>query len=388
MLKSRIYYLLWITFILIANILINNLATILVVVISVVIPVIGILIYIFTSPPIFILVDFPENTDKNRTAYGNIKVINKGYLPYARISFTLHCENLLTGEVIDFPIKTSVPSLGKVDIAVKIKDDFCGKIIFTASKMKVYDVFLLVYKLRDSNISGSMLVLPDCLSSEVIVNNTNQIALDATDYSAEKAGYDMSEAFGYREYIPGDSSRSIHWKLTQKLDSLIVREGGKPISRSVLILLNTGINRGEHLPTYKARDTLMETTIALSKSLLENNMEHKIAWQDQINKEFTIFEINREDDLSNIITKLLAVSIQIDESSCIEHYVKNCGFNSFHHLVCISTELPSRELIQYEKITVLLVEDGRNQESYEEDEAMIIPISSDNIETDLLNIMI
>ncbi len=64
--------------------------------------------------------------------------------------------------------------------------------------------------------------------------------MDSDEYSMRKAGYDPSETFAIREYQPGDRIRQIHWKLTEKFDSLMVRDYGLPIQNTVLLLLETG----------------------------------------------------------------------------------------------------------------------------------------------------
>lgn len=388
MMKARIYYILWIVFLLIANVFINSASGFILLIVTIIITVLNLAIYLFISPKIYIMVSFPENTDKKKTAHGHIQVINKGCLPYVRVKFTLYGENILTGEKVEFPVQVSVPSFGKIDIPVKIKDDFCGKIDFSSTDMKIYDAFLLVYRSKSLEVRGNMLVLPDWLSSDVAINSANNTDLEATDYSDSKAGFDMSEPFGYREYIQGDSPKSIHWKLTEKLDNLIVREGGNPISRLVLILLNTGVESQDDLPEYKVIDAMIEVNIALSRILLANGISHEMAWQDQKNNEFDMYEINNEDDLADIILKLLSLQIKVDENSCLEHYMKNCKDHDFSNILCVSSVVPPTELLQYQRTTVLLVEDEKTQEVYDDGKSLIIPFSSDSIKTDLLNIRI
>ena len=50
-----------------------------------------------------------------------------------------------------------------------------------------------------------------------------------------KKGSDYSETFQLREYVPGDSIKQIHWKLSEKLDKLVVREASLPVQKSTLV---------------------------------------------------------------------------------------------------------------------------------------------------------
>ena len=58
---------------------------------------------------------------------------------------------------------------------------------------------------------------------------------DSESYAPDRAGYDLSEVYQLREYRPGDSLRQMHWKLSGKLDRLVIREASLPVRRSVLL---------------------------------------------------------------------------------------------------------------------------------------------------------
>ncbi|MCQ2538114.1 MAG: DUF58 domain-containing protein [Lachnospiraceae bacterium] len=48
---------------------------------------------------------------------------------------------------------------------------------------------------------------------------------------------DPSEAYGIREYVPGDSIKSIHWKLSEKTGKTMVREYGMPVPQPEVRLI-------------------------------------------------------------------------------------------------------------------------------------------------------
>ena len=48
--------------------------------------------------------------------------------------------------------------------------------------------------------------------------------MESFRYSGSRPGDDPGETFDIREYREGDSIRQIHWKLTGKMDRLIIRE--------------------------------------------------------------------------------------------------------------------------------------------------------------------
>lgn len=58
---------------------------------------------------------------------------------------------------------------------------------------------------------------------------------DSDTSSPDRRGSDLTEPFRLREYAPGDSLRQIHWKLSSKLDRLVIREPGMPAARTLLV---------------------------------------------------------------------------------------------------------------------------------------------------------
>lgn len=84
------------------------------------------------------------------------------------------------------------------------------------------------------------LITPNTFGLQVEVVYGENAVLDAEEYSMSKAGFDPSETFAVREYRAGDHIHQIHWKLSEKLDGLIVRDYGLPVQNTILLLLETG----------------------------------------------------------------------------------------------------------------------------------------------------
>ena len=51
-----------------------------------------------------------------------------------------------------------------------------------------------------------------------------------------RLGDDPGETYDIRSYMPGDNIRQIHWKLTGKLDDVMIREKSYPVDDTVLLL--------------------------------------------------------------------------------------------------------------------------------------------------------
>ena len=91
----------------------------------------------------------------------------------------------------------------------------------------------------------------------------------ADDGASNRRGEDRSEVYQLREYRPGDDIRQIHWKLSSKLDELILKEASQPESRSLLVFWDkrTGGNPQQ-------MDALAEVVSSAGMALLQSGVPY------------------------------------------------------------------------------------------------------------------
>ena len=101
--------------------------------------------------------------------------------------------------------------------------------------MEAHDLFgLFSYKIS-REVKAQIAVVPNVFPVDIVMTESAHAMPDSDPYSSVKPGNDPSETFGMREYVPGDSIKAIHWKLSQKTGKTIVREMGLPIVSQVLL---------------------------------------------------------------------------------------------------------------------------------------------------------
>lgn len=86
-------------------------------------------------------------------------------------------------------------------------------------------------------------------------------------------GGGFSETHEIREYRPGDSLKSVHWKLSAKTGELMVREPQEPIWKSAMLTFALPEARDE-------ADVLLGELLWMSQNLLEAGAGHSICWHD------------------------------------------------------------------------------------------------------------
>ena len=100
--------------------------------------------------------------------------------------------------------------------------------------MIIWDCSPFLYQTHNHGIVD---VIPDCREISPRVDMGTQLCMESDLYSTQKPGSDPSETFGLREYMPGDSLHSVHWKLSAKSGQWMVRQCSAPLSHSIVLLI-------------------------------------------------------------------------------------------------------------------------------------------------------
>ncbi len=112
-----------------------------------------------------------------------------------------------------------------------------------------------------------------------LLNDQAQFGLyDSAVYSQHRPGQDVSELFALHEYVPGEELRRVHWKLSSKLDKLVVREFGLPVGQPVTLLLETQAGAGE--PSGDELSACFDAAASLAARLLRSEISFDLAWMD------------------------------------------------------------------------------------------------------------
>ena len=120
-----------------------------------------------------------------------------------------------------------------------------------------------------------------------------------------KPGGGFSEEHELREYRAGDNLRDIHWKLSVKTDSMIVREAQEPVRSRVLLTLDLS-------GTSFQLDHLLSRLLWLSAWLLEHETPHQIIWVNPDDCSLICSSIETNEHLQSVLKQLLAAAPRQD----------------------------------------------------------------------------
>ena len=234
---------------------------------------------------------------------GNITIglDNPTFFPALRVRCDVTVRNQLNRETRKLQLLTWVGPRKTQESSLTLGSDYCGRMRIWVPQVVLYDCFGIFGVKVPCDAVAHMTVQPDTFEPNVVLVPNPSSADDSDSYSQEKPGADLTETFQIREYVPGDSPRQIHWKLTNKFDKLIVRDPGLPISKNVLVFWERTGESGN-----PARiDAQAEVIISLCRALADNGVPFTLGWNDTDRNLCITHRIRDLDEFVAIIPRLL-----------------------------------------------------------------------------------
>ena len=238
----------------------------------------------------------------------------------------------------------------------------CGAFRLTVGEVEVYDLTGLFCWKREVNLTSEILAHPRELDVNIQVLRRPETEKDGDIYDQNRKGQDVSEVHGLREYIEGDSFGSIHWKLSSKIDKLIVREFSYPANYKTVILYDTMKQADGEEISNERNDAVMALTFALSKSMLEHNLEHSVIQMESGDSRMIPVDsrITYEDMVINYLCG--RIPAEKNRGDSLYYLLRSNLLNSCTKVIYITTaydDEPLRELTRRTDVTVVhVIEDG------------------------------
>ena len=277
---------------------------------------------------------------------------NSSVLPVLCIKVNITFENQLNRETDQMILYTWLPPKGKKEIIVSVGSSYCGRIRIDVQEIGLYDCFGLIPIPCRCKKTVYTTVQPDTFEINLsLIPGQNSIE-DSDTYSQERPGSDMTETFQIREYVPGDSPRQIHWKLTNKFDKLIVRDPALPITRNVLVFWERSGESGD----FNKIDAQAETIVSVGKALLEQSIQFTIGWNDTDRNVCILHEISDMDQLTGVIPRLMRATGAKETVSGADLLLTTRADVLCGHMIYLAEEAQPElmEMKKYGRVTSLL----------------------------------
>lgn len=323
----------------------------------------------FASRSLAVSASIREGGSKQRGARAELTVSNKSFLPVIALCCELELHNLLTGEKTRQKIALPVLPKEKKKVALALSSKHCGNLRVSFKKSYALDFFGLTRFNVKFSKNLDAVVTPNTFAMRVLLANDSFIPEDSDDYEPNKIGSDVSEVHSVRNYREGDSVRQIHWKLTGKLDELIVKDYGKPLKHDLLVFADFSY-RGKNKNTLPAcLDALAEVAVSLSQALIDCGKPHVLAWR-QTESTLGHYSVQNAEDLTDVLPSLLSAQ-SLDDSSLAQQGQQLFESFKFSQVLWLCTDVPTCMFETDAKITLMCCVDKLDMADLPESDALI-----------------
>lgn len=282
-------------------------------------------------------------------------VKNPSFCSVSNAQITLVCTNGFNSEVQRQVVVIPVLSRNTQQVDCGIASQYCGLLGVQVESIKLYDCFQIYSVTASFSDPVQISVMPNiCIPELTISSNYASSLLDSNVYSKHKSGDDPSEIFKIRDYIDGDKPNRIHWKLSNKQGTLMVKEFGLPVTCSVLILLELYLpGEGKNNPILQI-EALVETLCALSLSLLEHEIAHRVLWYHAGRKVYHITEVGSQEDYFVLLGEVLSSCPAVPEMTALEYFETHSTVQEYSRLLYL--------LPEWKEDTLSAFQQGQNRE--------------------------
>ena len=218
----------------------------------------------------------PEAAVRGEPLSCTITVSSSG-LP-AQFELTVEAENAFTGERSAKTMKISTRKQ-PASLSWQLAETHSGVVRLSCTSVREFDSFGLFSRKRICTAQAGILFPPQTFPVSVCLDQAAEVLLDSAVYSAQKAGNDPGETFRIREYVPGDPIRQIHWKLSEKTGTLMVREFGLPAENQLLLVFLPDKSLSP-----EQLDAMLDTLVSVSSELLRQELPHTLLYAGELHE--------------------------------------------------------------------------------------------------------
>lgn len=234
-------------------------------------------------------------------------------------------------------------------IKVPFVSDNCSSVTIKCQSVELNDILgITKVKLKEPK-PIIFTVFPKELPIRISSNEHLFFTADSDQIMQDKKGSDMSEIFELREYTPGDNVKSIHWKLSNKIDKPIVRVGHSSTNTKTLVFLDIGRENGGEKTEGVKLSNAVSLAFTISMQLLDMGIGHKFCSTDEHNISF--YDINDFNDIIYAKKHILSSPLPRKNGIGISHLLSNYKYADFSKIIYVYSENYTQELLTLSLLT-------------------------------------
>lgn len=269
---------------------------------------------------------------------------------------------------------------GKNDCTVNLLAGQCGQMDFRCQSIHIIDMLgLFRFRTRPFKDTG-IIIYPQSLNMDVTLSDMIRGESVTEGSIQNRKGNDRSEIYDIREYQDGDDVRSIHWKLSEKTDKLIVRESSEPSHYDVVVIPDFAHYNCDREVSVNELNTAIAVTVAISEQLMQKGAHFCVMIPTQ--NGLSEIDISSLKDYERMLTQAMCYRILEKAGSGLEYFLMGHKEQEYTRMVIVSADRYSQSLAGLENrmgVTIInVVQDREELVTDSHDNFEIIEIPANN----------
>ncbi len=239
-----------------------------------------------------------------------IECENKSFFPLFHCEYVFTLQNLYKPNPIQHKLSTPLLPRRNNRVEIPVETAASGMLSLEITGLHVADYLYFLTKEIPLSIKVQIPILPSL--TEVILPSTAPVADGMEEFTeSDNKGNLSSDIKEIREYRPGDRLQRIHWKLSAKLDELLVKEMAHTTILSLVILPECN------------RETIEDTSRMLRSvmtELLKREERFEVCLYHHTACEFSYFLITDEFEITECLIHFFYLPIYDGTNEAKEAY--------------------------------------------------------------------
>ncbi len=227
-----------------------------------------------------------------------LQITNRSFFSSANAQITVEYRNSLSGNPEEITYVVPIAAHDTERVRLIFHTITCGVMNFRVTKLVVFDALRLFHRTIRLNLEDAVVVMPE--STVMLPEDwppVPQPDADSSEYSKTQQGDDPSEIFDMHIYREGDLVSRIHWKLSSKLDNLMVKEYSLPLSSGCLLMADYRHINDKPVSALRV-DTMLSAFFSAAAQLSEQGLGFSVAGY---HKEYGFTESERFTNLDDAV---------------------------------------------------------------------------------------
>lgn len=233
-----------------------------------------------------------------------VQIRNRFPIPASHAKLDLEYRSSMSGKTQRLSMSVPVLGCNTEQLTLTFQAITCGEMRLTLRSLTVYDPFHLFSDRIRLRASRSVTVMPTVPEQAVWEPGMPQ-AEDASEYSKHKPGDDPSEIFDFHIYREGDMISRIHWKLSSKLDDLMVKEFSLPLAGQYLLFPDYRLV-GQQPASSVLLDAACSAAAQIAAYMISQRLPVSMLMYPDDSGEPTVFPLHQDADFTEAMRALFA----------------------------------------------------------------------------------